>query len=138
MKPCKSGTILVCTKIRHWGVNILWSPLFTNIYYKVFKAHNFETLSIWFNNLHITLFKQPKYWKQNQSIFFTTQLFSLSVISGKNWLLALGFMFISDKNRVKPGTVLIEIVLSGDSLYTLRGRCVNWKRQTARLLPTRF
>ena len=49
-------------------------------------------------------------------MYFATQLFSLSVISGKNWLLDLGFMwqemFISDKNRVKPGTVLIETVLS--------------------------
>ena len=59
---------------------------------------------------------------------FATQLFSLSVVSGKNWLLDLGFMrqemFISDKTVlnggirtisfrkkcVKPGTVLIETV----------------------------
>ena len=68
-------------------------------------------------------------------MYFATQLFSLSVISSKNWLLDLGFMwqdvFISDKNRVKcrnpchfllkksvkPGTVLIETVLFGDSLH---------------------
>ena len=38
-------------------------------------------------------------------MYFATQLFSLSVINGKNWLLDLGFMwqdmFISDKKHVK-------------------------------------
>ena len=71
-------------------------------------------------------------------MYFATQLFSLSVISRKNWLSDLGSMwqdmFISDKNNfksnnlsnsfrkkklVKRGTELIETMLAGDSLYLI-------------------
>ena len=42
-------------------------------------------------------------------MYFATQLFSLSVINGKNWLLHLGFiwqeMFIYDKKPVLNGGI---------------------------------
>ena len=42
-------------------------------------------------------------------MYFATQSFSLSVISGKNWLLDMGFMwqemFISDKKTVLNGGI---------------------------------
>ena len=69
-------------------------------------------------------------------MYFATQLFYLSVTRGQNWLLNMSFrwqemIFIDkkpckieesvvypfEKIHVKPGTVLIETVLSGDPLY---------------------
>ena len=62
-------------------------------------------------------------------MYFATQLFSLSVISGKNWLLDLGSMwqemFFLIKTMLNQGIraisfrkkLLIETVLSVDLLY---------------------
>ena len=91
-----------CTKTRYWHLQI---PLFANIYYTVFTARTSKLTIIFIKNF----FKQS--WvidKKKQSIYFATQLITLSVTSGKKigCLIRVsgGKKCFSDKNRVKLRT----------------------------------